>query len=376
MIFTKFQKDSCNKKNDLRSMEKKKIIILQSSLMQYRVPTWNILADKYDLTIGYFDKGLPKDCEKHFKVHKFGSRKFGPFIFIFNLRNYLQQFDVVCFVPDPHIPSFVVLPFLPHKYKLLTWSIGFRCSYTHPYLVDRKHTIMDRVVYQWIFNKVDANIFYMKNALAFWRDNQIDKNRVFVAPNTTDVEPIDLIPKKKTGFLFVGTLYRGKGIEFLIESFKNAINKTGSDVKLTIVGNGEMRNELENYVVCNNLENNVEFTGAIYDETLLATHFQKALLCISPTQGGLSCPKSMGYGVPFVCRRDAITGGEIHHMTDGVNGIMYDSNTDLDDILVDAINNPSKYVEMGVKAKHYYDNNATPKHMAQGVTNAIEFTLN
>ena len=356
-------------------MEKKKIIILQSCLMQYRVPTWNILADKYDLTIGYYEKGIPESKEHNFKTIKFQSYKIGPFNIVKGLREYIKNYDVVCFVPDPHIPSFILLPFLPHKYKLLTWSIGFRCSYSHPYVVNRQHTIIDSMIYQWIFNKVDANIFYMKNALTFWSDNQIDKNRVFIAPNTTEVKPIELIPEKKTGFLFVGTLYRGKGIELLIESFKNAVIKTGSNVKLTIVGNGEMRNDLENYVKCNNLDNSVEFTGAIFDEKVLATHFQKALLCISPTQGGLSCPKSMGYGVPFVCRRDAITGGEIHHMTDGENGIMYDNNSDLDDLLIDAINNPSKYIEMGIKARHYYYNNATPKHMAQGVINAIEFTL-
>ena len=36
---------------------------------------------------------------------------------------------------------------------------------------------------------------------------------------------------------------------------------------------------------------------------------------------------------------------------------------------------PSKYVEMGVKAKSYYDHHATPAHMAQGAIDAIDYVL-
>lgn len=84
----------------------------------------------------------------------------------------------------------------------------------------------------------------------------------------------------------------------------------------------------------------------------------------------------MGYGVPFVTRRDAITGGEIYHITPGVNGIMYEKDNELTAILIDAANNPQKYVEMGFKAKVYYDNHATVRHMAQGAMDAFDYALN
>ena len=48
---------------------------------------------------------------------------------------------------------------------------------------------------------------------------------------------------------------------------------------------------------------------------------------------------------------------------------------DLEEILVDAIEHPSKYVEMGRRAKDYYDNNATPLHMANGAIRAIECAM-
>ena len=77
-----------------------------------------------------------------------------------------------------------------------------------------------------------------------------------------------------------------------------------------------------------------------------------------------------------MCRKDAITGGEIYHMTTGVNGIMYEQDSELTGIIVDAMKNPDKFIEMGTLAKSYYDNNATPKHMAEGIIDAIEYVSN
>jgi glycosyltransferase involved in cell wall biosynthesis len=216
----------------------------------------------------------------------------------------------------------------------------------------------------------------MEEAKKFWEGYNLNLKRVFIAPNTTEVLPIDIIPEKKKDILFVGTLYKGKGIDKLLSSVKKVVDKGYSSIHLSIVGDGECRNDLENYVIENELTNNVTFTGGIFEESVLSLYFSQALLCVSPTQGGLSCPKSMGYGVPFVTKKGAITGGEIYHMTSGVNGLMYDDDDDLTAIIEDACVNPYKYVRMGLLAKEYYDNNATIKHMAQGAINALTFVLN
>ena len=84
----------------------------------------------------------------------------------------------------------------------------------------------------------------------------------------------------------------------------------------------------------------------------------------------------MGYGVPFVTKRDAITGGEIFHIHNGEDGYLYDSDDQLTMIMKDAIDNPQKYVDMGIKAKIYYENNASINHMAEGAIQAFEYSLN
>lgn len=350
-----------------------RVLILQNEISSYNISTYNLISNSESLTVGFFEKDK-SSTECKFTKHKFKTIHLGPFVFIKGIRNYCEQFDVVCILPNLRYPSYCLLPFLPHKYKVVSWGIGFRCSYTHPYETDRKHSLLDKL-YQKLLAKCDANIFYMEKSKEFWKGTRLKMENVFVAPNTTDIVSIPIQSEIKKDFLFVGTLYKGKGLDILLESFRSFKEKDKTNTALYIVGGGELEEELKTYVSENDLGETVFFTGPIYDEVILAKYFQRSLLCFSPTQAGLSVPKSLGYGVPFVTRRDAITGGELYHITNGYNGILYSDNSELIDIMSEAISNRSKYLEMGRNAKEYYDNNATIYHKAKGATDAFEFVL-
>lgn len=351
----------------------KRVLILQYELSDYNVPVYNLIAQQYDLTVGYYTKDKSKQ-ECYFNKTCFDLKKIGPFILIKGLLKFVKQFDLVCIIPDLHVVNYCLLPYMSRKYKVVNWSIGFRVSYSHPYITSREHGLADRV-FQSVLSHCDATIIYMEKSKEFWKNTKLDMRKVFVAPNTTLVAPIDLKAEKKKNFLFVGTLYKGKGLDLLLQAYKDAIDVAHINNELHIVGDGEERSNVETFVKENHLEDRVILHGAVFDEKELANHFSEALLCISPTQGGLSCPKSMGYGVPFVTKTTAITGGEIYHITPEVNGIMYQNDGELSKILVDASQHSEKYIEMGRKAKEYYDNNATIAHMANGAMAAFEFAL-
>lgn len=353
---------------------KPKLLILKNEISSYNVPIYNLLAEKYDLTVAYYLKDK-SSIECKFNKINLQYNRIHSLIFIKGLNKIIRQYDIVSVVADPHVPAYFLRPFYPRKYKVVTWGIGFRCSYTHPYQPEREHTFVDKLI-EVVLKKADANIFYMDKAKDFWRGCGLDFSKVFVAPNTTEVIPVENNFEQKENILFVGTLYRGKGLDLLLNSFKEALDKSGKSTKLVIVGDGEMKDEVLSFVKENQLQDRVDLTGSIYDEKILSEQFKKALICVSPTQGGLTCPKSMGYGVPFICRKDAITGGEIYHMTSGIDGIMYEKDSDLTEILLDAMTNPNKYIEMGRKAKEYYNNTATINHMAQGAIEAYNFVLN
>lgn len=350
-----------------------KVLILQNEISNYNVSTYNLISKSLSLTVAYFEKDKSSN-ECLFKKHKLVASYIGPFVIIKGIRDLCSQFDVVCILPNLRYPSYCLVPFLPHKNKVVSWGIGFRCSYTHPYETNRKHSMLDKL-YQKLLAKCDANIFYMEKSKEFWKGTRLKMENVFVAPNTTDIVSISIRPEIKKDFLFVGTLYKGKGLDILLDAFRTFKEKDKTNTLLFIVGGGELEGELKTYVNKNGLEDTVFFTGPIYDEVILSNYFQRSLLCFSPTQAGLSVPKSLGYGVPFVTRRDAITGGELYHITNGYNGIIYSDDSELIDIMSEAVSNRNKYLEMGRNAKEYYDNNATINHKAKGAMDAFEFVL-
>lgn len=352
----------------------KKVLILQNEISSYNVSTFNYISQFYLLTVGYLTKDK-SNIECSFEKKNFETTNLGPFTFVKRLRKYCKQFDVICFMPNLRIPSYCFLPLQNHHNKMISWSIGFRVSYTHPYNLDRKHNFMDSI-FQFVLSKCDANIFYMNKSKEFWMNTNLRMDNVFEAINTTDVVEIDFDPELKKDFLFIGTLYKGKGLDLLIEAFNIVSLQCNSDIKLHIVGSGTEREALESYVIEHGLQDRIFFHGPMYDENEISKVFQHSLLCFSPTQAGLSVPKSMGYGVPFVTRKDAITGGEIYHITPDVNGIKYDKDDDLPKIMFDAIQNRHRYIDMGRNAMEYYYSHATIKHMAQGAIDAIEYALN
>jgi glycosyltransferase involved in cell wall biosynthesis len=123
------------------------------------------------------------------------------------------------------------------------------------------------------------------------------------------------------------------------------------------------------------LDGQVVFYHAVYDESALSRLFQRALLCISPHQAGLSVLKSFAYGTPFVTREDAITGGELFNIRNGENGILYKHDSDLAPILTDAASHPDKYLEMGRAAHRYYAEEASPEAMVEGILAAIRYAI-
>lgn len=360
--------------NSTDMSERRKVLLVLNTINDYRVETYNIINQVFDFTVAYnvADQTVKK-CE--FKKIKFNTHKFGPFhIFGRQFWEECKKYDAVITSFDIHNFEFALIPFIRRKYKLLTWSIGLRCSYTRPYDVNRKHEVLDSISYR-IMKSADANIFYMEKAREFWQSTKLDQNKIFIAPNTTNV--IDIEPNKpKNSILFVGTLYKSKGVDKLIEAFSKAISDTDSNITLDIVGKGDEKSALEELAENLGIKEKVIFHGPIYDEAQLSKLFEKALASVSPTQAGLTVPKSMGYGVPMITRTDAISGGEIYHISHNITGIFYDNDDELSTILRDIISNKEKYITMGEKAMSYYKNHATPRHQANGVIEALKYALN
>lgn len=112
-----------------------------------------------------------------------------------------------------------------------------------------------------------------------------------------------------------------EGIKILIKSFKE-ISVKENNVKLLLVGNGQLRNELEEVVKNLHLNDKVIFTGFVSDVSI-PLHFTSVYAHISLQEGlPLALLEAMSASVPVVASR---TGGIPEVITDEENGLLVNS---------------------------------------------------
>lgn len=354
-----------------------KVIKLESTIKHYNVPVYNIINQKYDFTVLYFEKSSDsaiEDCE--FKTIYVPSKQISKFTYIKgNIAKICKDYDVVIALDSINIINYFTLGFKPHNFKLLYWGIGVPASYTRHYGEAGK---MYYMVSDCMEKRADALILYAQEAIDLHLKRGFKGPKMFVAPNTTSVLKREVKPEAKDSIMFIGSLYLEKGLQILLDAYKAAYEKDQSIVKLNLVGGGKPLPMIKQWVKDNNLEEGIQVLGPIYDNEAKADLFQKTLACISPLQGGLSVLESMGYGVPYITDANAITGGEAFNIKDGQTGLRVEGmNAEkLKEIILDISSNKQKYIAMGQNAYEHYWSCRKPEDMAQGVIDAIEYTLN
>jgi len=118
--------------------------------------------------------------------------------------------------------------------------------------------------------------------------------------------------------------WKVKGIEILIDAFKKVLYSQ-SRARLLIIGDGQYRKHLEDYIEKENLKENVIFTGNM-DNPFIALSVCDIYCHISLNE---ACPvaplEAMIVGKPIIASNDA---GLPEIITDGLNGILVNSNPD------------------------------------------------
>lgn len=344
-----------------------KVLLLQGSIVHYRVPVYNELAQKVDLTVVYSEGSVPEDVcfkyqyiptiKKHYKIHKK------------NIYRLAKNYDVVICMFDFSYLYFRLLDIFPHKYKLIYWGIGVSAGYNERY--DENQNIIKKTL--GYIKRADAMLFYADYPVQKFAKLGIKKEKLFVANNTVKV--LKHKEKNKDCLLFIGSLYKQKKINVLLEAYWIAYQKNSNIPNLILIGEGSERENIEQWIAKYGLNEKITLTGGIYNEEKLVTYFEKAILCISPDQAGLSVLKSMGYGVPYVTHRDAITGGEIFNIKNGINGILMESFDELENIILEASADIGKFLQMGRNAEQYYYENRTIEKMVSGFEQAINYVM-
>ena len=154
------------------------------------------------------------------------------------------------------------------------------------------------------------------------------KKKITVIPNV--VEDIFKPAEKQTGstyeFITAGRLVKVKQIDKVIEAFSKLL-KENQDIKLTIIGQGEEKNKLEQQVEELNIGKYVEFTGTLPRESV-AKRLANAdcLICYSNLETfGVPIIEAWASGIPAISS-DAL--GFAEYWEDGLGYIVDQNKTE------------------------------------------------
>lgn len=123
--------------------------------------------------------------------------------------------------------------------------------------------------------------------------------------------------------LQVVRLSRFKRPELLVQAAEILLRQR-HDLLFVLIGNGEMRQELEDMVTGRGLQHAFRFLGAVYDEAVLSRWYLNASVFVVPTCIGLSAHHAMSYGVPLITD-DSLDSqaSEFDIIADGLNAVTY-----------------------------------------------------
>ena len=350
------------------------VLLVTQYIPHYRIPIYNMLNEKVKLTVLHNQNNLNHNLCKFKQVYTdIGS--IGPFLYFkINLNKFCQSFQVVIYESNIRFIDRNIITLLPlKKYKWISWGIGLASSYNKR-LGDSDILKSIRMFFQ---KKSDASILYSNFPLKTLIDAGVDPNAIFIANNTIANNHITKPNVNKKVILFIGTIYKQKKLNELIEAYKLATEKGNFRIPLLVIGEGPEQKRLELYVRSLNLQNLIKFLGKIEDNQELSKYFSDALACVSPGQAGLSVLNSMSNSVPFITRADAITGGEIFNINSKKQqtGVIYNKKEELVDLLCDINVNKYKYIKMGQRAGKYYVNHRLPESMVNSIFNSIKYTV-
>ena len=171
----------------------------------------------------------------------------------------------------------------------------------------------------------------------FKKKYKVDRN-IYIVPTGIEVErfyrennAIDVVKKrKKIGIdkddfviLFVGRIGTEKNLDLLLSSMKSLIG-VSKKIKLLVIGDGPDLDYYKDYVVKNNIDKNVIFTGKVPWEEITSYYIISDIFATASqteTQG-LTVIEAMAASLPVVCINDE---SFVDTVINDLNGIIFNN---------------------------------------------------
>lgn len=260
-----------------------------------------------------FDYSLLKKCDMSMMETKI----LGPIHRYKGIRNLnLDQYDAII---APTVTRCLSLWWLNYKYgkkkhgpRLLLWTHGWY----------GKERGFEKLLKKFYYAKADGFFLYGNTARNIMIDMGYDSSSLFVIYNSlnydtqlqirNNLRPTNLYHEhfgnNNHNIVFIGRLRKIKKFGLLLEAI-SILKQKGEYINVTFIGDGEEKESMERFINEHELNNQVWFYGACYDERKNAELIFNADLCVSPGHIGLTAMHVMMFGCP------AITSDDFNHQT-------------------------------------------------------------
>ena len=308
-----------------------KICIIQPLLAAYRLPVFEEMATKVDLSLivsepddsaGYGKLIVPKNSNIKFKVVR-TLRPFGDVFGMYqrSIISYLLEVrpDVVMIFSNPRYLSFWTT-------LICCRLLGIRVfPHGHGIFKKAKISIMIRLLYKLIFLLATRYVCYCDYVLKCFGQLNVDKNQLATVENSLvnkSPSPTRYLSPIKNSILFLGRIREGSKLQLLIEAVTELRRYLDIDFELHIVGGGPQYSQLASRVKD---ESWITLYGEIYDQVEIKNIADQCDIGVYPGDSGLSVVHYMSLGLPSVVHNDYSNhyGPEPTYIEEGVNGVIF-----------------------------------------------------
>ena len=306
------------------------MLVVLPTLPSYRKDFFNALsaelaAKNIELTI--FHGATKKKVIKNIENKQFNSRYFETvertlggltITYLKGLKKAVKEYSPDCLITlfNPATISlvWVLLYCIRRHIPYAIWS----CGWVRPTLDKAVRGVREKIL-SYFDERATAHIAYHTQRKKYLVDKGIFIDSIFVAQNTIDTERImqsyDIaeVNTKRFGdklkVLFVGALIRMK---YLNESMNvvDSLISEGTSMDFTIIGGGNIIEELKVHRETLVNKNNIQILGPKYGDELKNYFLQSDLFLLSGT-GGLAINEAMAYGLPIISTAGDGTGYDL-----------------------------------------------------------------
>lgn len=171
----------------------------------------------------------------------------------------------------------------------------------------------------------------------------------------------------------IGRLNHRKKLGLLFEAL-NLLKDKGVSLNVTLVGDGEAYNSLQERASQLELKDSVWFYGSCYSEEMNAELMYNADLCVTPGDIGLTAIHALMFGVPVITHDDFIhQGPEFEAIVPNVTGqyFQHDNANSLSNVIFDWITQHTDRESVRLDCYKEVDSKWNPDYQIKIITNFI-----